>query len=871
MARNLNKNNQTTDFLKNLEEKLKLKRGSFSATGEDVNPGAYRLPGKAVAQSLPFNPQKQQVDFQSLPQGEQFQYPETQPLPQMEQGGDRNAFTSDQLIDIVNTIRQDRGEAPVQDGKPRPVASQADGGTLYDDNIIRYPDGTEKANQPGATRQQAAYPVQQAPNGFLYSDGSVRSSTQVFTPRGFVPFQDFQSYLSGISGGQFGEQNITGEFGARYNFPSEMYNIGLDVALPRGQQQPSVYSPVNGQVVQVLRNPNQDFGASGPQAYGNSVLIRMANGEMLRFSHLSNQQLANFQEGDMISAGQYLGIVGDTGNTTGPHLDTEYYDAQGNLRSIREFVDRVTSDQAYRQSLAYSPEAFTDNSDVIRSLKGDEIVGAKDRNTGAYRSTTEELFKEQPNQSQENRIQNNQLQNPPQNQGLIGQVKGAATEAELGKIRPGEQKYGEQQIPGTDYGFTETVNKLGVQTSPGKIDIQTPTGKVNLPEIGSNPDGLTGRVSDIVQSIRGSITGKTKLDQEQGLAGTSEREFSTAEDISQKTTGDLVQSKILEGLQAARNMIKSSQLPESGVASTVFRPQAVYAQGLQTPAQPSDLQRGTSEINAPGTPVKSEIGLQSIAPMQSREPISKSNINKDVVSDTVRMSIPEQAPEKEYYIKSLKLSIPESQMSALTQRLYDMEQEGKFLDNNTKYAKLYKRHQDLFKQAESKLDPSLVGTEEGRNQILSQMTSNTATGYSDPRADAQAQAENAVKQSFYGGIVGDTGGSFEKYMEKIGAAGKSASEQAKALSSIATGKSAKDLQNYIAPLIPQDSGLYKAGVFSKKAADEVKRQTQATGDILSGSASKDIGNYIAPLIPRKSLDRLTGIEKLLKRLNPFAK
>lgn len=55
-------------------------------------------------------------------------------------------------------------------------------------------------------------------------------------------------------------------------------------------------------------------------AYGNKTVIRLEDGTELWYCHQSSQ---NVSVGDQVSAGDVIGAVGSTGNTTGPHLHLE--------------------------------------------------------------------------------------------------------------------------------------------------------------------------------------------------------------------------------------------------------------------------------------------------------------------------------------------------------------------------------------------------------------------------------------------------------------------------------------------------------------------------------------------------------------------
>jgi murein DD-endopeptidase MepM/ murein hydrolase activator NlpD len=60
--------------------------------------------------------------------------------------------------------------------------------------------------------------------------------------------------------------------------------------------------------------------ASYDGAYGNKIAIQHAGGLVTWYAHLSAFEV---QLGDKVVAGQLIGKVGDTGNTTGPHLHLE--------------------------------------------------------------------------------------------------------------------------------------------------------------------------------------------------------------------------------------------------------------------------------------------------------------------------------------------------------------------------------------------------------------------------------------------------------------------------------------------------------------------------------------------------------------------
>jgi murein DD-endopeptidase MepM/ murein hydrolase activator NlpD len=77
-----------------------------------------------------------------------------------------------------------------------------------------------------------------------------------------------------------------------------------------------------------------DANASGGMnsGYGNSIYVQnLETGEKLRFSHLSK---VGVNKGDIVSGGRVVAETGATGNVTGPHLDLEYRNPQGQLADV---------------------------------------------------------------------------------------------------------------------------------------------------------------------------------------------------------------------------------------------------------------------------------------------------------------------------------------------------------------------------------------------------------------------------------------------------------------------------------------------------------------------------------------------------------
>lgn len=83
-------------------------------------------------------------------------------------------------------------------------------------------------------------------------------------------------------------------------------HTGIDIPVPVGTK---VYAANAGKVVRT----DPGGGSDG----GKYIIIQGTNGYWTNYQHLS---VINVKEGDTVTAGQNIGVSGNTGNTTGPHL-----------------------------------------------------------------------------------------------------------------------------------------------------------------------------------------------------------------------------------------------------------------------------------------------------------------------------------------------------------------------------------------------------------------------------------------------------------------------------------------------------------------------------------------------------------------------
>jgi murein DD-endopeptidase MepM/ murein hydrolase activator NlpD len=104
---------------------------------------------------------------------------------------------------------------------------------------------------------------------------------------------------------------ITSPFGPRVNpvTGEPGFHTGIDIAKEEGSPIPAFFS---GVVV-----------FAGPKGgYGNAIILHNADDTYNLYGHCSKILV---QVGQQVKAGEVIGLIGSTGNSTGPHLHLEYW------------------------------------------------------------------------------------------------------------------------------------------------------------------------------------------------------------------------------------------------------------------------------------------------------------------------------------------------------------------------------------------------------------------------------------------------------------------------------------------------------------------------------------------------------------------
>jgi len=78
-------------------------------------------------------------------------------------------------------------------------------------------------------------------------------------------------------------------------------------------------------------NFDRNCSLPSPNPSWNAVYVEHADGSIAWYGHLKNGSLTEVPVGGTVAAGDVLGVVGSSGNSSGPHLHFEVYDAGDNL------------------------------------------------------------------------------------------------------------------------------------------------------------------------------------------------------------------------------------------------------------------------------------------------------------------------------------------------------------------------------------------------------------------------------------------------------------------------------------------------------------------------------------------------------------
>jgi len=150
----------------------------------------------------------------------------------------------------------------------------------------------------------------------------------------------------------------TGHINSRFGWRDGRMHKGIDINLNKGE---TVFSAFDG-MIRVARKQG---------AYGNVVIIRHYNGLETVYAHLSKIKV---KPGQVVLAGQLIGLGGSTGRSSGPHLHFEVrFKGQAlNPANFISFEDsKLTCDTLVIKHFKYGVTAFPVNACLYTVQRGD--------------------------------------------------------------------------------------------------------------------------------------------------------------------------------------------------------------------------------------------------------------------------------------------------------------------------------------------------------------------------------------------------------------------------------------------------------------------------------------------------------------------
>lgn len=139
-----------------------------------------------------------------------------------------------------------------------------------------------------------------------------------------------------VSGGQQSgimptKAPLTQRFGNRSSVESFSKGVNLGADFGIKENTPVALPPGRWQITKVFSGAKAG-NRTANSGSGNLVkAVNLDTNETLAFEHLNSVKIGN---GQVVKGGTVVGLTGNTGNSTGPHLSIPYTDPQGRYRDI---------------------------------------------------------------------------------------------------------------------------------------------------------------------------------------------------------------------------------------------------------------------------------------------------------------------------------------------------------------------------------------------------------------------------------------------------------------------------------------------------------------------------------------------------------
>ena len=151
---------------------------------------------------------------------------------------------------------------------------------------------------------------------------------------------------------------------------------GIDLAKTKNRK---VFANASGTVIKIQTKLKNLKGSTGVKSWGNYVLIKHPNGYKTRYAHLDKVFV---KKGQLVYAGEEIGLEGDTGNAYGIHLHYEVY--KNNTRiNPTPYIEKPVYDEKQIKYQAYDNKKKKWLPYVDAGCK--DYAGNKGNNISAFR------------------------------------------------------------------------------------------------------------------------------------------------------------------------------------------------------------------------------------------------------------------------------------------------------------------------------------------------------------------------------------------------------------------------------------------------------------------------------------------------------
>lgn len=169
---------------------------------------------------------------------------------------------------------------------------------------------------PGASKKSDTSVAKDSTKTATTGKKGTGSTTAKATSGRIMTKAELGSYVWPVNGGIVTQGYGSTSFATRSGFYKGDFHGGVDIGAPVGTK---VFATKSGTVVDAYTS-----GYNG--GYGLYITIKHTDGTMSRYGHLSKVLV---KKGDTVAQGDNIGLVGQTGRVTGPHLHFEIRNSAG--------------------------------------------------------------------------------------------------------------------------------------------------------------------------------------------------------------------------------------------------------------------------------------------------------------------------------------------------------------------------------------------------------------------------------------------------------------------------------------------------------------------------------------------------------------